>query len=104
MTRRFRFGIVGCGVIAQTHAEAIASLADAQLVAVADTTIEKAENLARRYDVHSYASLPQMLAQEQLDVVNVCTPSGLHAEHACQAMLAGCHVIVEKPMEIARER
>jgi predicted dehydrogenase len=44
-----------------------------------------------------------MLEREELDVVNVCTPSGLHAEHACQAMRRGCHVMVEKPMGIAAE-
>src|SRR6185437_10047842 len=44
----------------------------------------------------------EMLAREQLDVVTICTPSGLHGEHACKAMRAGCHVIVEKPMEIRR--
>jgi predicted dehydrogenase len=45
-----------------------------------------------------------MLDAEQLDVVDVCTPSGLHGEHACQIMRAGRHVIVEKPMEINHER
>jgi predicted dehydrogenase len=44
-----------------------------------------------------------MLAREHLQVVTICTPSGMHGEHACQAMRAGCHVIVEKPMEIRRE-
>ena len=100
MPERLRFGIVGCGVIAATHAAAIASLPDAQLVAVADIVPECAQRLADQYRANAYASLPAMLENETLDVVNVCTPSGLHGEHACQIMRSGRHVIIEKPMEI----
>ncbi|MFL5625648.1 MAG: Gfo/Idh/MocA family protein [Ktedonobacteraceae bacterium] len=101
MADKIRFGILGCGVIGPTHAEAIASLPDAQLVAVADLKAETAQQLAGRYDARSYTDLQEMLAREQLDVVNICTPSGLHGEQACQVMRSGRHVIVEKPMEIS---
>ncbi len=104
MTEKLRFGIVGCGVIAPTHADALSSLPDAQLVAVADTTPEKAQKLADTYHVKAYTDVRAMLDSEQLDVVDICTPSGMHGEHACQVMRAGCHVIVEKPMEITHER
>jgi UDP-N-acetyl-2-amino-2-deoxyglucuronate dehydrogenase len=96
----FRFGILGCGVIGPTHAEAIASLPDAQLVAVADLNAETAQKLADRYHARPYTDYREMLARERLDVVTICTPSGLHGEHACQVMRSGRHVIVEKPMEI----
>jgi UDP-N-acetyl-2-amino-2-deoxyglucuronate dehydrogenase len=96
-----RFGLLGCGVIGPTHAEAIASLPDAQLVAVADLNAQAAQKLAARYHARPYTDYREMLAREQLDVVTVCTPSGLHGEHACQAMRSGRHVIVEKPMEIS---
>ncbi len=101
MTEKLRFGIVGCGVIGPTHAQAIASLPDAQLVAVTDINPEKAQRLADEYAVKSYTALAEMLAVEQLDVVIICTPSGLHGEQACQVMRSGRHVIVEKPMEIS---
>jgi UDP-N-acetyl-2-amino-2-deoxyglucuronate dehydrogenase len=104
MSEKLRFGIVGCGVIGPTHAEAIAHLPEATLVSVADTKPEQAQLMAQKYHAKAYASLQAMLANEQLDVVNVCTPSGMHGEHACQIMRAGCHVIVEKPMEITHER
>ncbi|MBO0782789.1 MAG: Gfo/Idh/MocA family oxidoreductase, partial [Ktedonobacteraceae bacterium] len=104
MTDKFRFGIIGCGVIGPTHADAIGSLPDAELVAVADTNPEKAHKLAEKHHVKAYTSAQEMLANEQLDVVDVCTPSGMHGEHACMVMKAGYHVIVEKPMEIAHER
>src|SRR5579875_2372957 len=104
MSEKLRFGIVGCGVIGPTHAEAITHLPEATLVSVADTKPEQAQLMAQKYHAKAYASLQAMLANEQLDVVNVCTPSGMHGEHACQIMRAGCHVIVEKPMEITHER
>jgi UDP-N-acetyl-2-amino-2-deoxyglucuronate dehydrogenase len=104
MTEKLRFGIVGCGVIGPMHAEAITILPNAELVAVADIVPEKAQQLAAKHHVQAYTDLQTMLDTEQLDVVDVCTPSGLHGEHACQIMRAGRHVIVEKPMEIKRER
>lgn len=103
MAEKLRFGLVGCGVIGPLHAQALASLADAELSAVTDCVAERAERLAGRYGAHAYTDMDEMLAREQLDVVTICTPSGLHGEHACRAMRAGCHVIVEKPMEIRRE-
>ncbi len=102
MTEKLRFGIIGCGVIGPTHAEAIESLPDAQLVAVADPIESRAQKLADKYSVTPYADIQAMLDREQLDVVTVCTPSGEHGKHACQVMRTGRHVIVEKPMEITR--
>src|SRR2546422_4260669 len=95
-----RFGIIGCGVIGSTHAEAITNLPGAQLVAVADITPIHAQKLADMYNVTAYTNLQEMLDRKELDVVNICTPSGNHREHACAAMRSGRHVIVEKPMEI----
>jgi UDP-N-acetyl-2-amino-2-deoxyglucuronate dehydrogenase len=100
MTSKLRFGIVGAGVIGKLHAEAISSLPDAELVAIADRVPERAQKLGAAVQATPYDDYKQMLEREQLDIINVCTPSGLHGEHACQAMRAGRHVIVEKPMEI----
>ena len=102
MTEKLRFGIIGCGVIGPTHAEAIESLPDAQLIAVADPIEARAQKLADKYNVTPYTDIQAMLDREQLDVVTVCTPSGEHGKHACQVMRTGRHVIVEKPMEITR--
>jgi predicted dehydrogenase len=102
MTAPLCFGIVGCGVIGPTHAEAITSLADAQLVAVADPLPGRAQKLADKFHVTPYTDVQAMLDNEQLDVVTICTPSGEHGKHAQQAMRTGRHVIVEKPMEITK--
>ena len=103
MTEPLRFGLVGCGVIGPIHAEAIATLPDAVLVAAADLVPERVQKLTEQYGGTPYTDLASMLKHERLDVVIVCTPSGLHGEHACQIMRSGRHVIVEKPMEITRE-
>jgi predicted dehydrogenase len=102
MAEQIRFGIIGCGVIGATHAKAISSLPDARLVAVADMIAESAQHLAAIYGATPYANAQELLDRERLDVVNICTPSGLHGEWACLAMRGGHHVIVEKPMEISR--
>ena len=100
MPDRLRFGIIGCGVIGPTHAEAIAAHAAAHLAAVADPDVERAEKLARQYHATPYADLHAMLHEERLDVACVCTPSGYHGEHAIAVMQAGVHVVVEKPMAV----
>jgi UDP-N-acetyl-2-amino-2-deoxyglucuronate dehydrogenase len=102
MTKKLRFGIIGSGVIGRIHAEAITSLPDAQLVAVADVIPARAQKLAEEFHVTPYGDVQEMLAHEELDVVDIGTPSGQHGEHACQVMRSGRHVIVEKPMEIRR--
>jgi len=81
MAEKLRFGIVGCGVIGPIHAEAIASLPDAQLAAVTDIIPERAQKLAVKYGAAPYTDFQEMLTRERLDVVIVCTPSGMHREH-----------------------
>lgn len=103
MAEQMRFGIIGCGVIGPTHARALSQIPDARLVAVCDVVPEKAERLAATYQAKPYTDPREMLEREQLDIVDVCTPSGMHGDHACLVMQSGRHVIVEKPMEITRE-
>ena len=103
MPEKLRFSILGCGVIGPVHAEAIASLPDAELISVVDIHPEKAQRLAGQYGATPYTQLQHMLDKEPVDVVIICAPSGLHGELACQVMRSGRHVIVEKPMEITRE-
>ncbi len=100
MSTVLEFGIVGCGRIAQRHAEHI--LKTGKLSAVSDTDIEKAKTLADKYGVPWFGSLKEMLAgAPSLDVVSVCTPNGLHAEHSIEALKSGKHVLCEKPMALS---
>lgn len=96
---KIRFAIIGCGRIAQRHAGHISNRGI--LVAVCDVVKDKAERLAKEYKAASYCSIDDLLqAEAGLDVVSVCTPNGLHAEHSIKALQAGFHVLCEKPMAL----
>lgn len=98
--RSHGFGIVGCGVIAPTHASAIATLPGAHLVAVTDIVPEKAKAFAEERGVAWEADLDALLARRDIDVVSVCVPSGLHADIGARAARAGKHLVVEKPIDV----
>ena len=95
------FGVVGCGMIAGFHARAIADLRAAKLVACYDTVRVAAERLASQTGAAPYTDLKQMLAHPGIDVVTICTPSGLHSAQGIVAARAGKHVVTEKPMAIS---
>jgi predicted dehydrogenase len=100
-----KFALVGAGVIGKHHGTVIEQLADRiELVAVADIVPERAEELTARHGGRPYPSLTEAMAAEAVDVVVVCTPTGLHGEVAIEALNAGKHVIVEKPAEITVAR
>jgi predicted dehydrogenase len=97
---KIKFAIIGCGRIAQRHAEHIFN--NGELVAVCDNIGEKADEFAKKYNAKAYHSVEELFANEnQLDVVSVCSPNGLHAEHSILALNAGFHVLCEKPMAIS---
>ena len=97
------FGIVGAGVIAATHADAIDSLPDARLIAITDLEPERAKSLAARHDCAAEPDLDALLARDDVHVVSVCVPSGLHAEVGIRAAAAGKHLVVEKPIDVSLE-
>lgn len=98
------FGIIGCGMIADFHAKAIADVEGAELVCCFDLSKERADALAEKYGIRGYDNLDAMLADPDLDVVTIGTPSGAHRDPAVAAAKAGKHVIVEKPLEITLEK
>ena len=100
MSDVLRFGLIGCGRVAPRHAESLLSLPGAQLVAVADVRESRAERFAAQYHAAAHTDYHALLARQDVDVVNICTPSGLHAQMAVEAMQAGKHVIVEKPIAL----
>lgn len=98
------FGIVGCGMISQFHAKALADVAGAKLVACVDRRLDAAKAFGKQHGINAYDDLDAMLADPKVDVVTICTPSGAHMEPAVAAANAGKHVIVEKPLEITLKR
>lgn len=98
------FGIIGCGMIANFHAKAIADVKGGKLVACFDNFPAAADKLAASTGCKAYHKLDDMLADPAVQVVTIGTPSGAHMEPAVAAAKAGKHVIVEKPLEITLKR
>ncbi len=97
------FGIIGCGVIAATHCEAIKDTPGGELVAVFDIDPVRATTISERYDVPFYTEQAAFLAHPGLDAVNILLPSGFHATVGMAAAKAGKHVLVEKPIDVTVE-
>jgi UDP-N-acetyl-2-amino-2-deoxyglucuronate dehydrogenase len=98
---RARIALVGAGVIGAHHGLVISELADrVELVAVVDVNPERAEKLAAERGGRAFTSLTEALAAVDVDIVVVCTPTGLHGVVAIEALEAGKHVIIEKPAEV----
>ncbi len=95
------FALIGCGRVSARHVESIAELPDARLVATADLIQARAERAASKQHADAYTDYRRVLDRADVTIVNICTPSGLHAEMAIAAMQAGKHVIVEKPMALS---
>ena len=100
--RDVRFGVVGCGNIGSRHLAVVDGQLGATLAGFCDIDAEKRSRYADLYEgVPTYESLDDFLERCEVDVVNVCTPHYLHAEHALKAIAAGRHVLVEKPMALS---
>lgn len=111
---KIKFGLVGCGRISSKHVEAISGyFKDAELTCVCDIVGEKAEKKALEYtdfllkqgikkeEIHEpkvFTNLDKMLDEQQMDIISICGPSGLHPLHAIKAAARGVHVLSEKPM------
>jgi predicted dehydrogenase len=94
------FGIVGTGMVANYHAEAIAKTEGARLVAVCRANAGASVEAAERFGVPCEPHLDALLARHDIDAVCICTPSGLHAAQTIAAAQAGKHVLVEKPIAL----
>lgn len=97
-----KIGIIGTGGIATSAHIPQYIAAGADVVAVMNRTRERGEAAARQFGIERvYDTVEDMLANEQLDAVSVCTPNALHKDHVIQALDAGCHVLCEKPPAIS---
>lgn len=104
MNRPVRFAVVGCGRIAYRHIEAIRDNPEAQLVALCDLDEVRLRERAEGTSAALYRNYHQMLATEEIDVVCIMTPSGMHVEHAADVVRRyGKHIVVEKPFALTLE-
>lgn len=97
-----KFALVGCGRIAQRHAELLGGnhIAGAQLAAVCDIIPEKAQLLADKYGVPAYTNMHDMMQKADIDVISVLTPSGDHSTHVVELSQYKKPILVEKPMAL----
>ena len=104
MTTEIGFGVAGCGMIGNVQAEAIASIPGARLLAVCARDEKRVAEFAAKFGSTGYTDYDKFLDHPGLRIVNICTPSGLHAEQGIAAARAGKHVLVEKPIETTLEK
>ena len=102
---KYRFALIGCGMVGQHHITAIDGVPGGRLVALCDVNEAGAKAFGEANGVPYYTDHHAMLAEQpDIDIVNICTPSGLHMEPALDCIAAGKHVVVEKPLEITLDR
>jgi predicted dehydrogenase len=103
--RRFNWGVIGPGSIANTFAKAIASSKKGKILAVASRSKERATDFANTYKIEKiYTDYGQMLADPDIDIIYIATPHNFHYQQAKMCLEAGKHVLVEKPCTVNAEQ
>ncbi len=102
MTQKIKFAVVGCGHIGKRHAEMIARNEECELVGLVDVKSPSVVGIDQ-FKVPFYSSLEELLQSDlQIDVINVATPNGFHAEHGMKVLESGRHLVIEKPMSLTK--
>lgn len=102
--KKLNVGVIGCGSIAKhRHLPEFSQNEHVNIVAVCDINEERAVEMAKKYDATPYTNYEDLLANEEIDAVSVCTPNYLHAPISIAALKAGKHVLCEKPMATTKE-
>ncbi|GEO25359.1 oxidoreductase [Alicyclobacillus acidoterrestris] len=99
MGKPYHFAVIGCGGISRVHIEQISKMPNARLMAVSDIAERNARTVGERAGVDWYTDYHELLKRSDIDIVNIVTPSGTHADIVIDAARAGKHVIVEKPID-----
>jgi predicted dehydrogenase len=104
--KKVGIGVIGCGGISTEHLKSYALFPEiCEIVAVSDSILERAEVRKREFNVPSaYRNYIELLKDDRVDAVSICTPHNLHAPIAVEATEAGKHVLVEKPMAISFDK
>jgi predicted dehydrogenase len=99
--KKINFGIIGCGYIGTRHAKHIVANPSANLIAAFDINESQAKIFNQHFSsCRIETSINDLVSSHNIDIVNVCTPNGLHYEHALAVLNAGKHVIIEKPITL----
>jgi len=102
---KITFGVVGFGHIGKKHALMVSGNTESELKAVVDTDPEKVKQAKELYpSIHVFETIDELIAADlKLDVVNICTPNGLHAAQSIKMLESRSHVVIEKPMGLTRQ-
>ena len=95
---KINIGVAGCSRISDKHFKAIHSFKELELVSICALDKQTLQTHSDKYSVRSYSDLEEMLINEELDLVSICTPSGIHSSQAILCAKYGVNVITEKPM------
>src|SRR5215468_11761450 len=99
MSKPVRIGIIGAGGIARIHMMAYQRVPDVEVVAVADVVRERADTFAKTWNIpRALSDHRELLALDEIDAVSVCTYNKAHCQPTVDALRAGKHVLVEKPL------
>lgn len=104
MKKKIGIGIIGTGAVAEHHIKSVRELDDCELIGLASSTQERARMMAEKWGVRTYADYRNLLANNDIRAVIICTHSGNHLEPVVAAAAAGKHILVEKPLEVSLER
>jgi predicted dehydrogenase len=103
MEKKIKFAVVGCGHIGKRHAEMIARNEECELVALVDVKNPSALGI-EHFDVPSFSTIEELLQSDlEIDVINVASPNGFHADQGMQILESGRHLVIEKPMSLTKE-
>ena len=100
---KVKTGIIGCGKVADIHAKALQNIEESEFTAVYSRTPEKGDKFAKHYDVKAYTDITKMISETGIEAVIVGTPHPVHADPTIEAIEAGVHAIVEKPLASSLE-
>ena len=98
--KEYGFAIIGCGFIGEKHARVLSELEGAKIVAFCDNVKDRAVEFSKRYGGKPYTNFSKLMKNNDVDIINLCTPSGMHAQQTIEAAKAGKHVVTEKPMAL----
>jgi UDP-N-acetyl-2-amino-2-deoxyglucuronate dehydrogenase len=98
------FGIIGAGAIAEVHARSIDTIMEAELIGVYDHNPDRTTAFSMKFNCKAFESAEELCNDNRIDIVCICTPSGLHLEPALAVINAGKHCVIEKPLETTLER
>jgi UDP-N-acetyl-2-amino-2-deoxyglucuronate dehydrogenase len=101
--KKIKTAVIGVGKVTHLHAKALRNMADSEFAAVYSRDLSKAQMFAEQYGLKPYDDIQEMIHASQIDVVTVCTPHPAHKDAALQAIQAGSHVLVEKPLAATLE-